>query len=138
MSKTQWLIIIIWCCLTNKQQTFKLQAKQPECLDNQVVSLISDFPFVYLRGHFISLFWVSVHENVSKHCLDFEVNTLSFSQWKKIMPIFGKVNIVHKFTCTCSVHILPANLDATCITEANERHSMSRYFTRTHSLHQKL
>ena len=33
---------------------------------------------------------------------------LSFSQWKKIIPIFGKVKIVHKFTCTCSVHILPA------------------------------
>ena len=46
---------------------------------NQAVSLVSDFCFACFGG-FLCLSQVSSHENVSKHCLDFEMNAY-FKCW---------------------------------------------------------
>ena len=63
--------------LPNQQLVSFQTTSKPECLDNQAVSLVSDFCFVYLRGCFIIFFvWVSVHENVLKHCLQFKKDPL--------------------------------------------------------------
>lgn len=62
--------------LRNQQIANFQTASKPEYVDDQVVLVVSDIHFVCFRGHFISLFWVSVYENALKHILDLEVNTL--------------------------------------------------------------
>ena len=61
---------------------------------NLVVLLVSNLRFVYFRGHFISFFCVSVHQNVLKQCLNFEVNTqcLVFHCGKKYAHIWESLD----------------------------------------------
>ena len=80
-----------WLMLPNQQLVSFQTTSKPECLDNQAVSLVSDFCVVYLRGCFIIFFvWVSVHENVLKHCLQFKKDPLLLflTLEKKLCPYF--------------------------------------------------
>ena len=64
-----------WLVFPYQQIASCQSVTKPECLDNQAFSFFFHFRFVCFRGRFISLFRVSVHENVStlkrKLCLCF-------------------------------------------------------------------
>lgn len=91
--------------------SFQTESK-PECLENQAVSLVSDFHFVYFRGHFISLFRVSVHENALKRCLDFEMNTF-------FIPLtLEKKVCLHSAKLSVQMHMLQLEHDESCANQS--------------------
>ena len=91
-----------WLVFPYQQIASFQSVSKPECLDNQAFSFLSDFRFVCFRGRLISLFRVSVHENVStlkwKLCL-------CFSPWKKLCPYLAKyrlyANVLTESSSSC-------------------------------------
>ena len=85
--------------IANRLQAFNPQANQSVQPTWQIRLFLI---FVLSILEVIFRFWVSEHENVLNHSLNFEMNTLfTFFVMEKIMPIFGKVKIV----CKCHLMI---------------------------------
>ena len=79
-----------WLVLPNQQIASFQTISKLACLDNWIVSLVSDFCVVYFRSLFISLFQISVQQLWNEHLV------YAFHHGEKLSPC--SVDL-YKFTC---------------------------------------